>query len=708
MSRPWQVEISDRTTILVKLSTNVITANRTLVEIAKAPAAAPPRWSVVRAAFGGEVDEAPAFASVNRSVVRAGIGEKVDEAPASVSADRSVLRVIIGEEVDETPPFASAEVEESEEEEEEAEDAPEEDILEAANNEEDIERKWRQEAEEEYPRAHEQQFASTAAAPDQDQDITASQAELESAALRIQAAHRGKQGRKEFEERRLQHQHRALGSQAFAFDEPPSESPPDSGFSPENGRPAAVATAVAGASPNCARPFSNEATARSQDEWSGGEDRFGAIAGARKFDQEPPAATQVGGEEEDGAKAVPDRTLSVEEAVALRSNEPPAAQRRSRSPGREPDKSALSISKAASPHRHPSAGDTAAQAAGASTFPSSAAAPMPPRGSQPPSALTPRAPPGAPAPRRPARRKREPPDEAFITSEEELRRRAQLQLEKTAERMAHNIPHITNYPRPYADLPKLKLEDLSSSAQATFVRVARFEAEAYLKHERQRCMWEAAQAVRQAARSEKLSEWYDRKARQEDEDRERESQRAKEQEEREKRKEEKRRKRNEVLQKQIADWYDEKGQRDREREQAAVEAAKAEEEQRRVAEQKYRARQKASLENWRQEKAERELREAQEAEERRLREREEEERRIRAEEERIARIKAAKAARRRGSRHGGVASATPRRTPRPAAAAAAHDSHRSSAAPSPQLLPDSDGGNAACVGDGGEERSYYY
>jgi len=289
-------------------------------------------------------------------------------------------------------------------------------------------------------------------------------------------------------------------------------------------------------------------------------------------------------------------------------------------------------------------------------------------GSAPPASpggtLTPRPPEGAPrGPRRlrydlPRRR---PPDESFVLSETELRRRAQMKLDKTTSRMVtQNIPSVSNYPRGFADLPALRLEDMPPSVQGTFIRVAKYEAEEWLKQEKQRFMQFKTQADRCKKHADKLAMWYEQKCKQEEEERIVEEQRAQEKEAREAQREAQRRKRNDILKQKIADWSIEKDRQEREKAELVQRRAEAEEERRRKREQDFRAKQKASLEHWRRDKEEKEAHALQEAEERRLREQEEEERRLRMEEERVARIKEAKAAKRRQRAAAVVAAAAAR------------------------------------------------
>lgn len=251
---------------------------------------------------------------------------------------------------------------------------------------------------------------------------------------------------------------------------------------------------------------------------------------------------------------------------------------------------------------------------------------------------------GAPLQRRPPRKVRPPPDVDFATSEVEVRRRAQLQLERTAARMAQNIPSIVSRPQPFEGLPKLKLDDLSQTAQSTFMRVARYEVEAWLKIERQRYVWETTQFVKQSARNEKLDDWYQKREQEERDKRlhEEEMERQRELEEHEK--ELGRRRRNEELQKKVAEWANKKDERDRECMEAAERAAKEEEIRRKALEERYRAKQKIELEEWHRIKAEKQNQEAMEAEERRRRLRGEEEEQMRSGKELRARAKAAKAA----------------------------------------------------------------
>lgn len=242
-------------------------------------------------------------------------------------------------------------------------------------------------------------------------------------------------------------------------------------------------------------------------------------------------------------------------------------------------------------------------------------------------------------------------------SESELRRRAQLSLDRTTDRLAQNIPSIANFPRPFVGLPKLRLDDLPPTAQGAFLRVARHDAEALVRQERSRKAFETSQSVKQTVQSKKLEEWFERKFKQEEEAQQRESELEKEKEERERLQDERRRKRNDDLQRRLSDWAMEKDEKERQSAAAAEKAARAEEERRKRATSEYRARQKTELEAWHRRKAEREVAEKQEAEQRRLREKEDEDQRLKEEEERVARVKqAAKSARRR---HHWVAFAPP-------------------------------------------------
>lgn len=274
--------------------------------------------------------------------------------------------------------------------------------------------------------------------------------------------------------------------------------------------------------------------------------------------------------------------------------------------------------------------------------------------SMPPKAdtlLQPVAPPGKPSPGGRGRSgqqftPRPPTDPEFVLSEVELRRRAQISLDKTADKMNQSIPSIANCARPFAGLPKLKLEDLPPTAQGAFLRVARYEAEEWLKQERGRRAWEIKQVVKQTVQSKKLEEWYKRKEQFEEEERKRTKKQERDDAERERLKEEKRTQRNEAEKNRLGDYLVEKDARERQNAAATEKAAKAEEERRRKVADEYRSRQKAKLDDWYRETTERKEREAQEAEERLKRQKEEEQRKEREEQQRLARLTKSKRARR--------------------------------------------------------------
>eukprot|EP00931_Biecheleriopsis_adriatica_P025994 TRINITY_DN1584_c0_g1_i2.p1 TRINITY_DN1584_c0_g1~~TRINITY_DN1584_c0_g1_i2.p1 ORF type:complete len:481 (-),score=153.88 TRINITY_DN1584_c0_g1_i2:31-1449(-) len=215
-----------------------------------------------------------------------------------------------------------------------------------------------------------------------------------------------------------------------------------------------------------------------------------------------------------------------------------------------------------------------------------------------------------------------PPSEEEVFSEAALRKRAEQKLEMSARLAAMNMPSVTNYPHPLGGgLKNMHWEGLSEEAQQSYMRVARYEAEDWVRKERQRVMIEAKIVKRQNMLNEQLAQWYERRAKVEEEEKLREEEREREKEKQERLKHERWMKRREELHHQVAEWAANKGQREYEKSQADEAAAKEAEEKRKKKEAKRRQEQKDRLEEWYQKRAEQKLIDA---EKRRLQQEEEE------------------------------------------------------------------------------------
>ncbi|CAE7537454.1 unnamed protein product [Symbiodinium natans] len=211
-----------------------------------------------------------------------------------------------------------------------------------------------------------------------------------------------------------------------------------------------------------------------------------------------------------------------------------------------------------------------------------------------------------------------PPTEEEAFSEAALRKRAEQKLKQSMQLTAMNIPSVTNYPKPFAGRIELTLDTLSAEAQRSFLRVARFEAETWLRQQQQSCETQVRIARRQARLLDQLAEWRDRKDKEEQEERKRLEELEREHEEREQKDRERWRKRGEELRQCLAGWAAEKNQQEQEKTQAAERAQKEEEEKRRQKEARYREKQRERLQEWQRQKMEK-------LEEQRLAEEQEEE-----------------------------------------------------------------------------------
>eukprot|EP00913_Durusdinium_trenchii_P025900 g24304.t1 len=99
--------------------------------------------------------------------------------------------------------------------------------------------------------------------------------------------------------------------------------------------------------------------------------------------------------------------------------------------------------------------------------------------------------------------------EAF--SEEALRKRAEKQVKRALQLTSMNIPSVSNYPRIFGGNAELRLDAMSTEAQNSFLRVARYEAETWMRQERQRWEIEMRTAKRQAKLLDRLTEWREKK-----------------------------------------------------------------------------------------------------------------------------------------------------------------------------------------------------
>jgi len=195
-----------------------------------------------------------------------------------------------------------------------------------------------------------------------------------------------------------------------------------------------------------------------------------------------------------------------------------------------------------------------------------------------------------------------PPTEEDAFSEAALRKRAEQRLKHSMQLASMNIPSVTNYPKPFGGRIELTLDALSAEAQRSFLRVARFEAEAWLRQQQQSCEAQVRVAKRQERILGQIAEWRERKDKEEQEERKRVEELERQNEEREQKERERWRKRGEELRQCLADWAAEKSQQELERSQAAEKAQKEEEDKRRQREQRYREKQRELLLEWNRQK----------------------------------------------------------------------------------------------------------
>ncbi|CAE7426711.1 unnamed protein product [Symbiodinium sp. CCMP2456] len=217
-----------------------------------------------------------------------------------------------------------------------------------------------------------------------------------------------------------------------------------------------------------------------------------------------------------------------------------------------------------------------------------------------------------------------PPTEEEAFSEAALRKRAEQRLKHSMQlaslklggptgfrcrgvREEHPICatwlHVeTNYPKPFGGRIELTLDTLSAEAQRSFLRVARFEAEAWLRQQQQSCEAQVRVAKRQERILGQIAEWRERKDKEEQEERRRVEELERQNEEREQKERERWRKRGEELRQCLADWAAEKSQQELERSQAAEKTQKEEEDKRRQKEQRYREKQREQLLEWNRQK----------------------------------------------------------------------------------------------------------
>eukprot|EP00930_Biecheleria_cincta_P051286 TRINITY_DN3643_c0_g1_i1.p1 TRINITY_DN3643_c0_g1~~TRINITY_DN3643_c0_g1_i1.p1 ORF type:complete len:291 (+),score=76.11 TRINITY_DN3643_c0_g1_i1:92-964(+) len=110
------------------------------------------------------------------------------------------------------------------------------------------------------------------------------------------------------------------------------------------------------------------------------------------------------------------------------------------------------------------------------------------------------------------RKVRRLPTDAELFSDRALWERAEQAVERSVTLTIANIPSVTSYPLPFGGgLKNLRLAGMSKDAQQTFLRVARYEAEAWLEEAKKRQEWEMKTAKRHKHFFGRLEEWYEKK-----------------------------------------------------------------------------------------------------------------------------------------------------------------------------------------------------
>eukprot|EP00434_Breviolum_minutum_P001743 symbB.v1.2.001546.t3/scaffold85.1/size341090/6 len=140
-----------------------------------------------------------------------------------------------------------------------------------------------------------------------------------------------------------------------------------------------------------------------------------------------------------------------------------------------------------------------------------------------------------------------PPSDEEAFSEEALRKRAEKQVKR-----AMQLTAMTNYPNTFAGNADLTLETMSAEAQQSFLRVARYEAETWIRQERQRYEIEMRTAKRQAKLLDQLADWREKKDKEEQLERQRLEELDRKREEQEIKERERWKKRGEELRQSLA------------------------------------------------------------------------------------------------------------------------------------------------------------
>lgn len=110
------------------------------------------------------------------------------------------------------------------------------------------------------------------------------------------------------------------------------------------------------------------------------------------------------------------------------------------------------------------------------------------------------------------KRVRRLPNKEELFSDMALWERAEQAVEQSVRLTIANVPSVTNYPHPFGGgLQKLRLASMSKEAQQTFLRVARYDAEALLEEAKKRHQWDVKVARRHKQVSGKLGQWYEKK-----------------------------------------------------------------------------------------------------------------------------------------------------------------------------------------------------
>lgn len=233
--------------------------------------------------------------------------------------------------------------------------------------------------------------------------------------------------------------------------------------------------------------------------------------------------------------------------------------------------------------------------------------------------------------RHPPRPTRPRPNLKDTLSEDRLKQRAQLRLDRSMQSLRQRVPPHT-LPNIFDHLPAVELSSLSKTTQALLLRLAQKDAEASMKQERFRIVSACNAERRRLVAEEQAEKIYKAKAEAVEEAR-------RQQEELEKARKESLRldrlrwkRRGEELQKQLCGFAEAKELREREQTHATEEASRVEAHRRQAAK-KHAKCQKAKVREWCQQRAEQELQEVEEQRALLARAQQEEERRRRVVEE---------------------------------------------------------------------------